>query len=295
MVREFKRDRGFLVFAQNGKTDYLRLAYALALSLKATQKEHGFLTVVVTPGTIIPEKYKDVFDEVLEVVWSDEAEESEWKLENEWKAFHMTPYRETIKLDADMLFTSDISHWWDILAKQDVWFATDVETYRGELITSDIFRKTFTANDLPNIYTAFMYFKANDAAQELFLMAEMIFHNWKKFSLDYLDETRPEYVSTDVVFALATKLLGRTDDFTFSNFPIPRFVHMKSQLQGFGPASENWLEHLSMIVTPELEVRIGRFKQVLPLHYHLKNALTDDIIKVYENYVRQENDHGKTP
>ena len=36
-MREFKRERGFLTFAQNSTTDYVRLAYGLALSLKATQ------------------------------------------------------------------------------------------------------------------------------------------------------------------------------------------------------------------------------------------------------------------
>lgn len=282
-MREFKRDRGFFVFAQNGKTDYLRLAYVLALSLKATQKEHGYLTVAVTPGTEVPDHYRAVFDEVLEVIWLDEAADSEWKLENEWKAFHMTPYRETIKLDADMLFTTDISHWWDILARQDVWACTDVETYRGDLITSDVFRKVFTENDLPNVYTAFLYFKANDEAMELFQMAEIIYHNWQKFFYEYLDETRPNYVSTDVVFALAIKLLGRADEFTFPAFPAPRFVHMKTQLQGWPEgASENWLTHLPCIVTPELEVRVGRYKQVLPLHYHLKEVITDEIIATYE-------------
>lgn len=285
-MRKFKRDRGFFVFAQNGKTDYLRLAYALALSLKATQSEHGYLTVAVTPGTAVPDHYRAVFDEVLEIVWLDEAAESDWKLENEWKAFHMTPYRETIKLDADMLFTSDISRWWDILARQDVWACTDVETYRGELVDTDIFRKVFTANDLPNVYTAFMYFKTNDAAQELFEMAEVIYHNWQKFFYQYLDETRPTYVSTDVVFALAVKLLGRADEFTFSGFSVPRFVHMKTQLQGWpSGASENWLTHLACTITPDLEVRVGRFKQILPLHYHLKEVITDDVIEIYEKAV----------
>ena len=160
-MREFKRQRGFLVFAQNSETDYLRLAYALALSLKKTQTI-PWLAVVVTPGTAIPDDYREVFDEIIDVPWLDEASISGWKLENEWKAFHVTPYEETIKLDADMLFTNDILEWWEILSRQDVWAATDVETYRGDLIVSDYFRKTFTANDLPNIYTAFMYFKAND-------------------------------------------------------------------------------------------------------------------------------------
>lgn len=283
MTREFKRDRGFLVFAQNGTTDYLRLAYALALSLKATQAAVPYLSVVVTPGTVIPPHYAAVFDEIIDVPWLDEAKNSSWKLENEWKAYHITPYRETIKLDADMLFTSDISEWWDILAKQDVWACTTAESYRGELVTSDFYRRTFTANDLPNVYTAFMYFKITDRAQELFDMAEFIYHNWQRTFYDFLDDSRPDCVSTDVVFALAMKLVNGEDDMSFPAMPVPRFVHMKARLQGWPyGADEEWLKHISFTVTPDLQVRIGRYTQNLPVHYHLKEALTDEIIQTYE-------------
>lgn len=282
-MREFKRDRGFLVFAQNGTTDYLRLAYGLALSLKVTQKEVPWLSVVVTPGTIIPDHYREVFDEVIDVPWLDEAQNSAWKLENEWKAIHCTPYRETIKLDADMLFTSDISAWWDILARQDVWMSSDVTTYRGQHVISDHYRKTFTSNSLPNVYTALMYFKASDAALELFDMVETIYHNWQKFFYEFLDDTRPDHVSTDVVFALAIKLLDREDDFTFRGMPMMRFVHMKSRLQNWpSDVGEDWMGHLSGTVTKDLCLKIGRYRQTLPVHYHDKKFLTDEIISHYE-------------
>ncbi len=204
---DFKRDRGFLTFAQNGSVDYVRLAYALALSLKATQKENAHLSIVVTPGTKVPERYAAAFDDIIEVPWLDEASRSEWKLENEWKAYHVTPYRETIKLDADMIFPSDISEWWDVLARQDFCAATTATTYRGEVVTSDYYRKVFTSNELPNVYSAFTYFRFSDTAQEVFRMMETIFHNWEHFFYEYLDDTRPEVVSTDVVMALAIKLL----------------------------------------------------------------------------------------
>lgn len=280
-MRDFKRDRGFLVFAQNSKVDYVRLAYALALSLKVTQKEHGYLSIIVTPGTDIPKKYIDVFDEIIDVPWLDAAKHSEWKLENEWKAYHATPYRETIKLDADMLFPTDISKWWDILSEKDLWICNNVETYRGDLITSDVCRKTFTSNALPNLYTAFTYFKMSEKSQEYFDLCGLIFDNWEFFSYEFLDETRPRQVSTDLVFSLAAHMMNIGSDITHSDFP--RFVHMKSELQGWNNYVEDWSTHVPMIISKNGEIKIGRYVQTMPFHYHVKSILTDKIIEKYES------------
>lgn len=286
MSRTFKRQRGFLTFAQNGETDYLRMAYALGLSLKATQRRVPHLSVIITPGTDVPSHYRDVFDEVIDVPWLDEARDSTWKLENEWKAYHVTPYEETIKLDADMLFTSDMASAWDIMSKQDVFACTTAETYRGEIVTSDYYRKTFTANRLPNVYTAMMYFRYSDLALELFEQVEVIYHNWQRFFYEFMDEPRPTFVSTDVVFALAMKVLGIEDECTFPQLSYPRFVHMKSHIQNWPEGvSDDWMDHIGATLTPDLELKIGRFQQILPVHYHAKPFLTDDMIETYEKYL----------
>jgi len=243
-MREIKRQRGFLTFAQNGEHDYLRMAYGLALSLQATQTD-PYLSVVITPGMEVPPKYRAVFDEVIEVPWLDEAIDSDWKLENEWKAYHVTPYMETIKLDADMLFTNDIAEWWPLLACQDVLGCTTVETYRGEIATSNFYREAFVANRLPNLYSSFLYFRISDFAQEFFDLTETIFQNWQRFFEEFLEPlSRPQYVSTDVVFALAAKLLDDcvhpsqtacvpTASRDAPRHMVPRFVHMKSQMQNW--------------------------------------------------------------
>lgn len=286
--KQFKRERGFLTFAQNSTTDYVRLAYALALSLKATQTEVPYLAICITPGQIIPADYKWAFDEIIEIPWGDAALDSDWKLENEWKAYHMTPYRETIKLDCDMLFLENIDTWWDTLAQQDVWMATTALTYRGDVVTSDYYRKTFTANNLPNVYTAFMYFRHSDTAYQVFEMAELIYQNWSLFTYEYMDEPRPTEVSTDVVFALAIKLLDLEQECTRPG-TFPNFVHMKTQLQGWdiNRVTEQWTDHIGTYFTDDLELKIGRFRQLAPLHYHIKSFITDEMIELYEQRVKQ--------
>lgn len=273
--------------AQNsGGTDYVRMAYALALSLKATQKSHSNLSIGVTPGYEMPERYAWAFDQVLEIPWGDHAANSKWKLENEWKVIHMTPYDETIKLDADMLFFSDIHGWWGNLALEDFVACNRVIDYRAKTIYDDRYRKTLSVNNLPSIYTAMMYFKKNDATFEIFDMARYVYYNWEAFFAELLiPEHRPEYVSTDVIFSMVLKILDM-DTASYMERSIPTFTHMKSGLQGWGGwLSDDWRRHIPSFINSELEMRIGNYIQHFPLHYHVKEFLTDEIIDHYERYL----------
>lgn len=279
--------KGYFTIAQGEA--YVRMAYALALSLKISQPEElSKLSIGVTEQQLaeIPAKYLEVFDTVQVIPWKDHAVNSSWKLENEWKAIYMTPYDETVKLDADMLFLSDVSNWWNAMSLTDGVFATKPQTYAGEVITSDYYRKVFTESQLPNIYTAFFYFKKNDVNYELFKLAEDIFNNWERYFYEFLmTEHRPKFVSTDVVFALAAKLLDYEDHNTIPNLSIPSFVHMKSQLQGWPSDQfmvEDWTTLAPHYFNKECQLRVGNYVQLLPFHYHVKSFLTDDKIQKME-------------
>ncbi len=285
------RKRGFFTLAQNTETtDYVRLAYALALSLRLTQKEVPYLTVGITPGTTVDKRYEWAFDNIVEIPWGDHAESSTWKLENEWKSVWMSPYEETIKLDCDMLFFSDISQWWEnmSLSGQDIIWANRVLNWRGETIKDDFYRKTFTRSKLPNIYTAMGYFKKTERTFDIFNLAKLIFWNWEKFYGEVLHfEHRPTVVSTDVVFAIAMKLVDE-DCADYTQRYIPTFTHMKSRLQGWGSEniSNDRREHLKVFFTPTGECRLGNHKQYYPLHYHVKEFLADGILDTYERLVK---------
>lgn len=278
--------KGFFTIAQ-GK-QYQRMAYGLALSLKLSQKKISNLSIGVTPDELssIPKKYKEVFDEIIEIPWEDHASKSTWKLENEWKSIYMSPYDETIKLDADMLFFTDIEQWWKILESSEAVFATDVLTYRNEKATSTYYRQTFVENKLPNVYSAFFYFKKTEATYEFFKLSEMIFNNWQKFHEEFLKPLhRPTYVSTDVVFAIASKILSFTELNNHRHIMIPTFVHMKTQMQNWPNdvyVNENWTKMIPVYYTPECVCKIGNYLQTYPLHYYVKEFLTDEKISYME-------------
>lgn len=269
---------------------YQRLAYALALSLKLSQPaELSKLSIGVAEGEVVNPKYREVFDQVITIPWNDAAKDSTWKLENEWKAIYMTPYDETIKLDADMLFPTDVSSWWDYLSQSDGVFATKAFTYRGEQITSDYYRKTFTESELPNVYTAMFYFKKTDVNYELFKLAEFVFNNWERCFYEFLKpDHRPRYVSTDVVFAIASKILDYGSYNALPHLDVPTFVHMKSQLQGWPNDKymvEDWTKMISPYFSRDCSVKIGNYRQYLPLHYHVKGFMTNKMISFMEKKV----------
>lgn len=279
--------RGFFTIAQG--REYLDFAYGLALSLKLSQPtELSKLSIGVTSEEkrSIPIKYLEVFDEVVEIPWHDHAANSKWKLENEWKVIHMTPYDETIKLDADMIFPADISYWWEILSLSDGVFCTAPKTYRGETITDDFYRKTFTESGLPNIYTGMFYFKKNEINYELFALAEFIFANWERCFYEYLGpDNRPKYVSTDVVFAIAAKILDYAERNNTPQVDVPTFVHMKSRLQGWPNDQfmvEDWTKMIPHHFNRDCALKIGNYAQALPFHYHVKTFLTPKMVNLME-------------
>lgn len=284
------KTRGFLTIAQNNsKTDYIKLAYVLALSLKESQSTISNLSIAVTKKSDVPENYIWAFDNIIEIPWGDSAEKSEWKLENEWKLYHITPYDETIKLDCDMLFLNDISHWWSILSKREICIPTKVYNMQNVLVENEFYRLGYKANNVPTLHTAFMYFKKCELSHEFFTMAEIITQNWQKFYWDFMPIDSPTEFSTDTTFSLAAKLIDRVEDIISPWDEIPTFVHAKTRLTdwGFYHRDENWSGNIPFYFTPDLECFIGFYRMNKPLHYHLKHLITDEIISYYENKLKQ--------
>lgn len=286
-----KMSKGFVTIAENsiidGKVvDYFRLAYGLALSIKATQTEVSNISVLISNDTEIPDKYKQVFDEIIRVSWSTLA--SGPRFYNEPQAYFMTPYEETIKIEADMLLVKDLWPIWnEYLRFKLFWFTSTVYTYRNEKIVQvPNYREDFISNQLPNVYNGMMYFKKGDFSTNFFSTASYIFKNWKEVSRQLLDYTRPKDASTDVVYAMATKYLDIEEIVIDNDFDFG-FVHMKNDLQGWDRkyGHSKWYDNVQCFVTDELEIKVGHYKQVLPFHYHHKEFLTDAIIKKYERYL----------
>lgn len=276
--------QGFFTFAQNtSDIDYLRLAYLQALSIKGTMPGSKY-AVAVDDNTLalVTKEHRQVFDYVI-LIENDLSRNETWKLSNEWQVFHLTPFKETIKLESDIIFTRSISHWWHAFRLRNIVLSSGCRDYQGNLATSRAYRKLFDDNKLPDVYNGLMYFRYSQEAYDFFNIAGQIFRNWSTVKTTLI-KCSDEHPTTDVVYAITAKILGVEQ----CTLPLDwiNFVHMKPSINQW--PNQPWHE----LVVSELDLpmlRINNTNQYHPVHYHEKSWVTDDIIKEYQEWMLTKN------
>lgn len=267
-----------LVVSSHSKINYANLAYALALSIKNTQKQGYDKVALVIDDKQVLENFKStwVFDHVIE--WS---KETFWDGRS-WMD-QLTPFDYTVCLDVDMLFLRDYSHWVDYFVENcELYVANKAYTYRGEVITDDFYRNTFTKNKLPNLYSMYTFFKKDsDLAKEFFTLGRYIIKNPKEFSNLFLTEHKPKVLGTDEAFALAAKILDITDDVSF-DLEFPRLVHMKPMIQNWPWPADKWDDHVGFYLNRKGQLKIGNYNQNDIVHYVEKSKMSTEMINILE-------------
>jgi len=280
-VSQHKEQLGFVTFAQNTDTvDYLELAYLQALNVKATQKNNSYAVIVdAATKEKLDERHHRTFDYIIDLPRDYNDPANDRKFANEWQVFGLTPFKETIKLESDLLFTRNIDHWWTAFRLRNVCLSTGAKTYRGIRSGVRKYRELFDSNQLPDVYNGLMYFRYSREAADFFNVAKMVFEHWDLYR-DELKNCREDTPSTDVLYAIASLIVG-TESVTMPTMDFVNFVHMKSGFQGWSD-THSWLE----TVMPERDgdmIRINNLNQYDPVHYHDKTYATQELIKYYES------------
>jgi hypothetical protein len=269
--------RGFVVVAQNTDTvDYVKQAYALALSIKCSQKIDKSISIIT--NDIVPDAYKLVFDYIVPIPWIDEATDTKWKVENRWKIFHVTPYDETIVLDTDMLLLEDISTWWEYCTNYDLKFCSKIKNYKLDYVVDTYHRKAFTANNLSNPYFALHYFKKTELAYDFYKVLEFVSNNWEWCYTKFAPVEYQEWLSMDLAAAIAIEIMGLHEIAIDKNSPL-EFIHMKTPNQGWMPIPSSWQDTVPYILNKKGELIVGNIKQSKLFHYVEKNFVTDKLIE----------------
>jgi hypothetical protein len=273
------------MLAQNSNFDYIRQACLAAMSIRATNENAKICLVTNDP---VPTKYKQVFDDIVDIPWGDHAKDEDWKVSNRWKLYHSIPYDETAVIDTDMLVLDDLSTWFKFLDNYDLFYTSSVITYRGETVPKDShYRKTFYNFNLPNLYNGFHYFKKSDTAHEFNDWLELITNNWQQFYMQVNNSLKHlPHPSMDITAAIACKIMDNEHLITNKKAKYPNFVHMKPKVQNWvDNFSYRWQDRVGVYLDNNLQLKIGNYRQNGIFHYTEKDFVTSNIVKKYENYL----------
>jgi hypothetical protein len=186
---------------------------------------------------------------------------------NDWQVFAASPYRQTIKLEADMICASPIDHWWTLFEKRDVVVSQGARTFYDQLAESRYYRKIFDQNNLPDVYNAITYWRLSQTAKEFFNLVKQIFEQWDSYKqILKFPDNEP---TTDVVYAMATVIMG-PERITLPNGVGPTIVHMKQYINPI--QSDNWTKELVWEKNP---FRINTVAQWGLVHYHVKEWVNE--------------------
>ena len=268
-----------LIVSEHDTVDYLNLAYALAISIKNTQKPgYDQVALVINNKEKINQlKSSWVFDHVIE-----------WDQETFWDGRswmdQLSPFDATVCLDVDMLFMRDYSHWIDyFLENCDLYVANKSYTYRGELVYDPYYRKAFIKNNLPNLYSFYTFFKKDSTiSKDFFELGRQIIKNPVEFTNTFLTEHKPKILGTDEAFALAAKILDIQDQIAYP-LEFPRVVHMKPMIQNWPWPADLWSDHIGFYLNKKAELKLGNYQQLDIVHYVEKDKINREMISILED------------
>lgn len=273
-MSQHKEQQGYLTIVSNtSEVDYLSLAYLQALNVKCTQKINQYAVIVdKETSKLITDKHKEVFDYIIEV----EKKENSFEIEPD--AFWLTPFKETIKLESDLLFTRSIDHWWNTFRLKDIVLSVGCKDYLGNASMSRKYRKLFDDNNLPDVYNGLMYFRFSQTSANFFRKSKEIFEKWNyvKNNLIGCDEN----ATTDIVYSIASNIIGR-ELCSIPSAEFINFVHMKPAINGYPENME--FDEIFITEFSDGMIRINNVNQYHPIHYHNKKFVTQEMIEYYES------------
>lgn len=249
-------EQGYLIVAQNTKqVDYIDCARTLARTIRYWHPDAQIcLLTNEQVGADILFNYVHQFPFPL----------TENAYANDWQVFHATPFRETIKLEADMMITSSIDHWWNLLRNRDIVVSTGCRDWKDQRASARHYRKVFDENNLPDVYNAITYWRRSQTAQEFFKTVRDIFEKWTEYRK--LLKFPEEVPSTDVVYAMAANIIG-PESCTMPFADHPRIVHMKRHVAG--TVHESWIDEL-LWEYRDYKMRVNTIAQWGAFHYNVK-------------------------
>lgn len=224
---------GFLMFAQNNNTiNYLKIALTNAMLIKKHLNKP--VTVVTDSKSLIWDEnaknsklMKKVFDHII---ISDEENpvnnrayrdtiyysvDDDFKNRNRSSAYSLSPYEETILIDADYLvFDSSINNVWG--NSEEILINKDAIDLNGNSLTGEEYRLSDVG--IRMYWATCIYFKKTTKAQMLFTLVDHIKQHWDYYKFTY--GFTGSMFRNDFAFSIAIHILsGFEENEDFKGFP----------------------------------------------------------------------------
>jgi hypothetical protein len=201
--------KGILVFAlNNGAVDYIKLASDIA----ARANKYLGMPVSIITNVDVPDGHP--FDQVIHLEDNspntkffydgiDKQVRVSWKNTTRCTAFDLTPYKETLVIDADYVINSStLKYCWDqpnefLIYKQSF----DLTTWRDDSEFVNI-------NDysIPFYWATVFFFRKTQYTKSFFDLVEHIRNNWSYYRLLY--QIRSTNFRNDYAFSIAIHMMN---------------------------------------------------------------------------------------
>ena len=242
---QYEADKGYLIV---GSEDYIACAETLAKSLR-----HWHPDVKICLLTDV-EYSNPLFDYVKQFPYGNTGG---WT--TDWQVFDASPFHETVKLEADMVVSGPVDHWWNLYRTKPVWVSTGCRDYHNITSNNRRYRKIFDRNNLPDVYNAITYWRMSREAKEFFSTVKRLFESWDEIKVN-VQGAHNENPNTDLIYALCA------DEFVTPGLG-PQIVHMKPDI--LGTSASDWNNELIWEIVDGV-IRINGHNQHGFVHYHQK-------------------------
>lgn len=261
---------GFVLHARN--REYQRIAYALALSLKISQKNAN--VTILTDTT--PEK-SDIYDQVILLDPSDDV--SRVCVRDKPQIYFRSPYDETVHIESDCLVLDNLSDWWDSFRDSETLkYCKNIKDIQNNIL-DDVpgHRHSYKIHNLPSDIRDLVFWFKKDKKNDLFFskMYDVI-DNYSYYAQKYMPNN-PKYqigFTTVTTFtAMELNDVNRIKD----HFGIMSFCHAKDYILGY-----DWRDK-PLILTDSAKLYIDGNKQTGIFHYFYKEWMDHEKIQILED------------
>ena len=268
-----KAERGYLIWAIGD--EYINCAVACAKSIKHHTPDAKICLLSAPNVNLVA--HEGIFDYIELFPYPIDKENP---FANDWQVYDASPFRETIKIEADMIVPHSIEHWWPMLEHRDVVLTTSARNYLNDLTTNRSYRKIFDENNLLNVYNAITYWRVSQTATDFFTEVRRLFKNWPEVQ-QHIKMGLSDPGTTDLVYAIAAKIIGE-EKVSLPNTSYPSLVHMKGKINWL--VGEDWTKEMVYELDGS-NIRVNTIDQQYPFHYYVKE-FNKELNKHYDNIIK---------